>query len=152
MFHVTIAIGKVHEDTERAAAIARASYEAGLEQLKPGIRFSEVCQAMLKPINDVDGWVRGPQIHSLNPLYALCDFPGERFNNVPGMNHYPNIHLQDVPSALGDMRLEVGMSFALEPSCGFGRHLVTLGGTAIVGERGAIELNPYTAQLQRVAA
>lgn len=141
----------MHENTERAAAVARKCYEAGLQQLRPGVRFGDVCKAMLKPVEDADGWVRGPQIHSLNPLYVLCDFPGERFNNVPGMEHYPHIRLQNVPSPFSDMRLQAGMSFALEPSCGFGRHLVTVGGTVIVGEDGPIELNPYTAELKRVA-
>jgi len=32
---------------------------------------------------------------------------------------------------------------------GFGSHLITLGGTVIVGNDEAIELNPYTAQLLR---
>ena len=50
---------------------------------------------------------------------------------------------------LGDMVLEPGMSFAFEPSCGFANHLVTLGGTVIVGHDQPVELNPYTAQLLR---
>lgn len=141
----------MHKDTERAASAARASYEAGLGTIRPGVRFGDVCKAMLKPVEEAGGWVRGPQIHSLNPLYALCDIPGERFNSVPGMENYPQIRIQDAPSPLADMQLEVGMSFALEPSCGFGRHLVTVGGTVIVGEDGPMELNPFTAELKRVA-
>ncbi|GAA3361812.1 hypothetical protein [Saccharopolyspora gregorii] len=39
------------------------------------------------------------------------------------------------------------MSFAFEPNYAFGRHLAHLGGTVIVGEDKAIELNPYSAQL-----
>ncbi|HTQ22815.1 hypothetical protein [Mycobacterium sp.] len=41
------------------------------------------------------------------------------------------------------------MTFAFEPSCGFGRHLVTVGGTVIVGEDGPEELNPYTSRILR---
>lgn len=141
----------MHEDTERAAKAARAAYEAGLQVIKPGVRFGEVCKAMLKPVEEAGGWVRGPQIHSLNPLYVLCDIPGERFNSVPGMERYTKIRIQDTPSPFANLQLEVGMSFALEPSCGFGRHLVTLGGTVIVSENGVMELNPFTAELKRVA-
>jgi hypothetical protein len=43
------------------------------------------------------------------------------------------------------------MSFAFEPNYAFGRHLVHLGGTVVVGEDAPIELNPYTAQLLRAA-
>jgi hypothetical protein len=51
---------------------------------------------------------------------------------------------------MGDMVLEPGMTFAFEPSCGFERKMITLGCSAVVGEDGPIELNPYTAQLRRV--
>ena len=47
------------------------------------------------------------------------------------------------------MELEPGMTFALEPNYAYGRHLAYLGGTVIVGDDGAIELNPYTAQILR---
>jgi hypothetical protein len=37
----------------------------------------------------------------------------------------------------------------LEPHCTLGRRRVTLGGTVLVGDDDAIELNPYTARLLR---
>ncbi|MCO5972428.1 hypothetical protein [Actinoallomurus soli] len=49
------------------------------------------------------------------------------------------------------MILEPGMSFAFEPSCGIGDHMVTIGGTVLVGEDEPVELNPLTAELLRVA-
>ena len=69
-----------------------------------------------------------PIIHTLNPIDAIGG--GARLTS-------------------GEMELESGMTFALEPHCVFGRRRVTVGGTAIVGDDQAIELSPYTAQLLR---
>jgi hypothetical protein len=43
------------------------------------------------------------------------------------------------------------MSFAFEPNYAFGRHLVHLGGTVLVGDDTPIELNPYSARLLHAA-
>ncbi|KAK5688037.1 hypothetical protein LTS10_000015 [Elasticomyces elasticus] len=137
----------LQEEIERAAAIARACYDAGLRTLRPGIRFEEVCSQMLKPVLEAGGWTRGPQIHSLNPLLALCGRP-TKLEQLEGAERYPDVGT--APTLLADMELEPGMTFAFEPSCAFGRHLVTIGGTVIVGRDGPIELNPFTAQLHRV--
>ncbi|KAK4996105.1 hypothetical protein LTR66_004219 [Elasticomyces elasticus] len=146
---LTIAIGEVHKDVERAAAIARACYKAGRRALRPKGRFGDVCTQMLKPVEEAGGWVRGPQIHWLNPLAAICGFP-PGLSQLDGAERYP--HVESVPTVLGEMELEPGMTFAFEPSYGFGRHLVTVGVTVIVYGNGPIELNPYTAQLQRVSS
>lgn len=143
---VTIALGEVHEDLERAAAVARAAYDAGLRALRPGRTFGEVAAAVREPLEAADGWVFGPALHGLNPLIALCGFP-EDISRQPGAEVYPAV--SDQPTILGDMLLEPGMSFAFEPNYAFGRHLAYLGGTVIVGEDEAIELNPYTARILR---
>lgn len=146
---VAIAIGEVHEGIERAARVARACYEAGLATLCAKAKFGEVAEAMLGPVEAAGGWVRGPQIHGLNPYGSMCRFPGD-ISQVDGAERYP--HVAGSPTELAEMELEPGMTFAFEPSCGFGRHIVTLGGTVIVGEDEALELNPYTAQLLRAGA
>lgn len=143
---VAIAVGDVDEDVERAALVARASYEAGLKALRPGTTFGQVSEAMLSPLEAAGGWTRGPQIHGLNPYGSLCRIPAGRAQ-VDGAENYPSVPA--LPTGLADLVLEPGMTFAFEPSCGFGNHLVTLGGTVIVGENEAIELNAYTAQLLR---
>jgi len=125
---VTIAIGEVHEDFDRAAVAARASYDAGLRGLRPGRRFSEVVDEMRKPLEAVGSVLALPLIHTLNPIDAIG---GGRL--LTG----------------GELELKPGMTFALEPHCRLGRHRVTVGGTVIVGDDDAIELSPYTAQLLR---
>ncbi len=143
---VAIAVGKVHDEIERAAEIASASYDAGLDAMRAGKTFGEVGEAMLAPVETAGGWVRGPQIHGLNPYGAFCRIPGGR-GQVPGVENYPDFAGMTPP--LQDMELEPGMSFAFEPSCGLGRYLVTVGGTVIVGENGPIELNAYSSRLLR---
>ena len=143
---VAIAVGEVHEEFERCARVARACYDAGLQTLRAKTPFGDVAEAMLKPLEEAGGWVRGPQIHGLNPFGSLCRFPGD-LSQIPGAKRYP--HVAGLPTALGEMELEPGMTFAFEPGCGFGPRIVTIGGTVVVGDDGAIELNAYTAQLLR---
>lgn len=145
---LAIAVGDVHKDVERAAAVARKCYEIGLKELRPGVRFGEVGRAMIKPVREEGGWSRGPQIHSINPLYAIAGFES-KLDQIPGIERYPNMNAT-IPTILDDMIIEPGMTFALEPGCGFGSHTVSLGSSVIVGKDGAIELTPFTAHLHRV--
>jgi len=46
----TIAVGKAHPDYERAAEVARAASDAGLEALRPGSLIGEVVAAKLAPV------------------------------------------------------------------------------------------------------
>lgn len=141
---VAIAVGRVHANIERAADVARISYLAGLQALRAGARFGDMAEAMVGPVEAVGGWVRGPQVHGMNPYGSICRIPPGR-SQIEGAERYPDVAgLSTLPD---DMVLEPGMTFAFEPSCGFGSHVVTLGGTVIVGEDEAIELNAYTAQL-----
>ncbi|MFF3073403.1 M24 family metallopeptidase [Kitasatospora sp. NPDC057904] len=143
-----IAIGEVHRTIERAARIASECYAAGLAVLRAGATFGEVSEAMLAPAEAVGAWFRGPQIHGLNPYGAFSRIPGGLIQ-AEGGDRYPIAPPR--PAMLADLTLEPGMSFAFESSCGIGDHMVTLGGTVLVGEDGPVELNPLTAKLLRVA-
>lgn len=144
---VAIAVGDVHEDFQRAELVVRDCYNAGLELLRVGARFGDIAEAMLAPLEAAGGWVRGPQIHGLNPYGAMCRTPEDPNLAAEG---YPDV--ASAPTQLADMQLEPGMTFSLEPSCGLGRHIVTIGGTVVVGEDGPIELSPYTARVLRRGA
>lgn len=143
---VLIAIGEVHEDYERAAVVVRAIYDAGLRALRPGRKFGDFVEDMLKSSEGAGGWIMGPAVQGLNPLIALSRYPGD-VNKLPGAEAYPSC--ADTPTILADMELKPGMCFAFEPNYGFGRHIVHLGGTVILGEDQPLELNPYTAQILR---
>jgi Xaa-Pro aminopeptidase len=143
----TIAVGKVHADYERAAEVARASYEAGLDALRPGRTFGEVVEAMQVPLERAGGYNVHPLIHSINPFGLVCGF-GEGFNQLPGVDSYALT--AEVPIFGKEIEMRAGMTFSVEPSCMFGRRFVNLGGTVVVGEDKAIELNSVTTHMMRV--
>lgn len=142
----TVAVGKVHPDYERAAEVARASYEAGLDALRPGRTFGEAVEAMQRPLQEAGGYPIHPLIHSINPYGLICGF-GEGFARLPGAERYA-IAAQ-VPMFGAEVELQAGMTFSFEPSCLLGRRFVNLGGTVVVGDRGAIELNDIATRLMR---
>jgi Xaa-Pro dipeptidase len=142
-----IAIGEVHPDIERAAAIARAAYEAGVAALKPGKTFGDVIDAMDAPLLASGGWHVHPLIHSINPYGPIG------FGTAPGPEALPEAaaygEIGRLPNVARELPLQEGMSFAFEPNCAFGRHLANLGGTVLVGPTGGIELNRNTTHLMR---
>jgi Xaa-Pro aminopeptidase len=110
---VCIAVGDVHEDFERAAQVARDCYDAGLATLQAGRAFGDVAEAMLKPVEDVGGWVRGPQLHGLNPFGAFCRYPAN-FSFLDGAERYPKV--VGMSTTLADMELEPGMTSPSSPA------------------------------------
>lgn len=144
---VTISIGEPHPDLQRAAGIARAAYDAGLNALRPGRTFGEVVDAIRRPYRGAGGWEFGPSIHTLNPMIAASGFPIEGSRKMAGADAYPPE--VDRPTMAADMKLARGMTFALEPNYACGHHLAYLGGTVIVGDNEPLELNPYTARILR---
>lgn len=142
----TIAVGRVHSDYERAAEVARASYEAGLEALRPGHTFGDVVEAMKKPLQKASGWNVHPLIHGLNPYGTIGEF-GEGFSKLPEAKKYA--HAGVVPTHGAEVEIRAGMTFSFEPSCAFGKRFVNLGGTAVVGEKQPVELNMITTRLMR---
>ncbi len=143
----TVAVGKVHADYERAAEVARASYEAGLDALRPGRTFGEVVEAMQAPLKKAGGDNVHPLIHSINPFGLVCGF-GEGFNRLPGADRYALT--AEVPTFGAEVEMQPGMTFSFEPSCLFGRRFVNLGGTVVCGEDKPIELNSITTHMMRV--
>lgn len=143
---VSIAVGDVHPEIERAAEVARASYDAGLEALRPGHRFGEVVEAMRAPVDEAGGSYLHPVVHGLNPFGMVSGVP-LAIGTLPEARAY-RLHAE-IPPILHDMALAPGMTFAFEPNCAFGRRAANLGGTVVVGHREPIELNPSTARLLR---
>lgn len=140
---MTVAIGDVHPDTERAAEAARACYERGMEMLRPGVRFGDLIDAMDEPIQEAGGWSMTPNIHTL-PLEAVgrAGIRGE----LPEMKAYPGAGLSDTRRP--DLTLEPGTVFAFEPNCVFGRRRVNIGGTVVMSEGGCEELNQLANHLR----
>ncbi|MBO2462404.1 M24 family metallopeptidase [Actinomadura violacea] len=143
---VAIAVGEVHPDTEAAAKAARASYDAGIAALRPGATFGQVVTAMKQPMEDAGGWNVHPLVHGLDPYGTVCGF-GSGMRELPEAADYGLII--EVPTIGSDLPLAPGMAFAFEPNCVLNGRLANIGGTVVVGEDGAIELNTLTTNLLR---
>jgi len=144
---IAIAVGDVHQDIERAAAVAREAYAAGLAALRPGRTFAEACTAVRAPVVSAGGAVLHPLLHGLNPFGAVSGFGGD-LRDMPDAERYGQ--LAGVATVGHDLPLRPGMTFSLEPSCAFGGHQARLGGTVIVGPDGPAELTPMTAWLHHI--
>lgn len=142
-----ITVGKAHPEFERAAAVARACYEEGLQALRPGRTFGEVVDIMEAPLLASGGWHVHPLIHSINPYGPIG------FGSAPGPESLPEASaygsIGRLPTTWRDLPLQEGMSFAFETNCAFGRHLANLGGTVLVGPDGGIELNSNSTNVMR---
>lgn len=146
---LAVAVGDVHPDILKAGKIARESYEIGLKMIRPGVRFGDVGRAMMATVEKAGGWLRGPLIHTLNPVYGIAGFTND-MSQVENMDRYSKNLVNTIPSFLDDMVLQPGMTLCLEPGCGFGSRTISIGSSIIVGEEGAIELTPSTAYLHQV--
>jgi Xaa-Pro aminopeptidase len=144
-----VAVGKIDPVCEKAAEVARRSYELGLEKLRPGNTFGDVCKAMAEPMRATEGgWWVTPHIHCMNPMGPML---GDRYYNMQYMQNsgrYPTMDY--LPVIGGDMVLKPGMTFAFEPNCHIGHNRINIGGTVLVTENGAEELNHLANWMQRV--
>ena len=147
---LAVGIGKIHPDHEACGKAARKAYEAGLAMIRPGVAFSEVCEAMERPVREIGGWHLTPMVHTLNPLTHTSSIALGIEKQVPEIaDRYVKVRGRD--RARGDdLELKPGMTFAFEPNAHLGRHRVNIGGTVVVTEKGAEELNDIPNRLQRV--
>ena len=131
-----VALDPLDETNRKCERVARASYEAGLKALKPGIKFSDLVAAMEEPLKSAGCWAYTPLVHSLGPHFMAgrtrvnmetVDF-GVRFVGAPAARERNTV-------------LEPGMVFAFEPNACLDRHRVNIGGTVIVTADGCEELN-----------
>jgi Xaa-Pro aminopeptidase len=144
---VTIAVGDVHEDYWRAGDVARQAYDAGLATVRPGRTFGDVVEAMHAPFDAHDGQMYLIAVHSINPLLTMGKGRGD-IGLLPGAEAYPATN-DGHPTFMGDLVLQPGMCFALEPQYAFGHHLAHIGSTVVVTEDEPIELSPLTREVLR---
>jgi len=135
---MAVAIPPVSSVHTECAQLARRSYEEGLRQLQAGKKFSEVVAAMEAVLDRPGVWYLTPLIHSMNPM--VCIGPtGVRIDSLPGREAYRQLGSGRIRG--GEVVLEPGMVFELEPNACMERHRVNIGGTVIVTEQGPKPLN-----------
>lgn len=145
---MAIAISPVSPVVEECAEIARASYEAGVKALGPGVTFGSVVDAMERVLTEARAWHLTPLIHTLAPLWWVSGTGVGLFENIPEMRRYGNIRPTPVRGA--DRVVTAGMTFELEPNACKGRVRVNIGGTVVVTEHGVVELNQIPTRLRVV--
>ncbi|MFC1991994.1 M24 family metallopeptidase [Chloroflexota bacterium] len=150
----TVAIPPVSKETAECARIARESYEAGLRALQPGRPFKEVAEAMAAPIERAGAWTYSANIHSMNPI--LIGAGGSEESMRMRAEYFKEYYEKYRERTDGRVRskeaeeviLKPGMVFEFENHACLGRHLVNVGGTVIVTEKGAEELNKMGTQMR----
>lgn len=70
----SIAVGEVASSVLEAAALAREAYDICLQELKPGVRFANVCNTMRTPLRRDGAEQLTPMVHSMKPLYCVDEY------------------------------------------------------------------------------
>jgi Xaa-Pro aminopeptidase len=133
---MTVALDPLDELNQACERVARASYDAGIRALKPGITFADLLAAMEEPHKASGCWGYTPLVHSLGPHFLT----GRTAVN----QEQAKLDVQFAgPSAVRHREavLQPGMVFAFEPNACIGHHRVNIGGTVIVTADGCEELN-----------
>ena len=161
---MTVALKPVDPVNQECADAARRSLELGLEALRPGKTFKEVCDAMEEPIAEAGLWHLTPMIHSINTMQMVSyrqmgmrdhlpktDLPGiDKYDISRWERHVPYKGTMTRPLIGGNLVIKKGMTFALEPNACRGRHRVNIGPSVIVADDGVEVLNQLPNEMQIV--
>ena len=142
---MAVSLKPVNSINAECARVARNSYEAGLKAIRPGQTFQQVCDAMEEPIRAAECWHLTPLIHSLNPI-AWTSATQVGIEQMPGHERYRD--LRGRPVVGGDLVIQAGMVFELEPNACKGKHRTNIGGTVIVRQDDVEELNVLPTEMR----
>lgn len=134
---IDVVVGEPSRLIRELEAVCIDSYQAGLEILRPGLRFSELCAAMEQPLARSKTWNTGPMVQTVSPIYNSAT----RLN--PGVDPALGV-LPQLPGghgADGDFVIQPGHAFAFEPNALRDGQRVCVGGTVLVTASGVEELN-----------
>jgi Xaa-Pro aminopeptidase len=143
---MAITVGSVPRVIDELADVARRSHDAGLERLRPGIKFGELLDVMEAPLAKADCWHLTPLVHTLSPVSRMSA-TALRIEQLPGVGRYKGIRSR--PPVGADMLIEHGMVFAFEPNACKAEFRVNIGGTVVVTANGAEPLNEAPNRLHR---
>jgi Xaa-Pro dipeptidase len=141
---MAIALKPIDPVNQKCADIARRSYEAGVRALRPGRSFKEVCEEMDRPLREAGAFNLSPLIHSLMPLAYVSPMrlDPEQLPEIAGIKGITQV------KQLGDLVVQEGMVFELEPNASLGKNRVNIGGAVLVTKNGSEELNKLATAMQ----
>ncbi len=133
---MTVALDPLDDTNRQCERVARASYEAGIKALKPGMTFADLVAVMEEPLRSAGCWGYTPLVHSLGPHFlvgrtAVNQDQARLDVRFAGPNAARQRHAV----------LQPGMVLAFEPNACIGGHRVNIGGTVVVTAAGCEELN-----------
>ena len=143
---MAIGMGDIKDTHLELAELARASYEAAISIIKPGVTLSELSEAMTKPILDAGCWHLTPVNHSVGPI-CWSSKSGVGIEQMPGMEGYRGIGERPLWGA--ELEFKEGMLWELEPNACRTDHRVNIGGTVLVTKDGVEELNDIPTRMYR---
>jgi Xaa-Pro aminopeptidase len=133
---MTVALDPMDETNQKCERVARASYDAGIKAMKPGMTFADLLAVMEEPLKSAGCWGYTPLLHSVGPHFLAGR---TRVNQDQA-----NLDVRIVGANAARERkavLQPGMVFAFEPNACIGHHRVNIGGTVVVTATGCEELN-----------
>jgi Xaa-Pro aminopeptidase len=133
---MTVALDPLDEASKQCERVARASYQAGVKALKPGMTFAELVAVMEEPLKVSGCWGYTPLVHSLGPHFLAGRTEVNR-DQLELNVRYAGSNAARARQAV----LQPGMIFAFEPNACLGNHRVNIGGTVVVTPTGCEELN-----------
>ena len=142
---MSVALEPVPALIHELAAVARHSYDIGLQHARAGTGFQALAERMEEPIlADAENWTLTPLIHSVSPIVVASRIginidQSPFFARIPGARTLPG---------LNDIVLQPNMVLAFEPNVCRGSHRVNIGGTVIVTNDGPEELNSLATRMQ----
>lgn len=147
---MSVAIDPVDGVLATCEEVARASYEAGVRAVRPGIRFAEVAAAMEEPLRKAGCWSKTPLLHTLT--FGATGFTPVNRAQLAGTRDEA-IEAQTSPGIRrGDLTLAEGMGLELEPNACIGMQRVNIGGVVLVSATGCEELNVVPTRVRHVSA
>lgn len=132
--------------------------QAALDTMKPGVKWSEVCNASDAPLIKAKAFTTSPNIHSMNPQILRTIMALDYGTGKPSTKKRTNTSLVQQPGSLNyivkirgpDAVLKKGMVFEIEPGASLEDHRVLIGGTVVIGEKKPILLNHLAFSMVRI--
>ena len=146
--NMSVALDPVDDVVRRLEDVARASYEAGLAAMRPGVTFASVVQAMEKPIAQSGCWSKTPLLHTLT--FGSTGFTPVNREQLKGTREEAIEGAATPGIRRGELVLEEGMGLELEPNACLGMVRVNIGAGVLVTADGAEELNSLPTRVRHV--
>jgi len=142
---MSVALEPVPSVVHDLAALARRSYDIGLQHARAGTGFQALAEQMAEPVlADSTNWTLTPMIHSVTPIVLA----GRIGINIDQSPFYARIPGARTLPGLNDTVLQPNTVLAFEPNVCRGSHRVNIGGTVLVTSDAPEELNGLPTRMQ----